>query len=428
LVARLSADGGHLNARIDRWWQLRYSPAHAITLQDAEEGLLERLTAAVRLRLAADVPVGALLSGGTDSSVVVALMSRLSGTRVKTFAIGFNEREYNELPFARAVAQRYSTEHHEFIVRPDLLNILPTLVRHYGEPYADSSAIPTYYVAQMARQHVTVVLNGDGGDECLAGYERYLGSVIAERYRVLPAVFRSQVIERGARLLPSGGSRVSLTGQIRRFVEVAAWPWSRRYVRWMTYFDHARRRELYTGSGLQEMAGSRAESWLTALVSGYSEAYGRTVNALLATDVESYLPNDLLVKMDIASMANSLEARSPFLDHEVVEYCATLPSRYKIRGRTLKYLLRRIALRVVPSGNVRRRKMGFGVPVGDWMRTESRPFLEDTLLGPQARRRGLFQPAAIQRLLNEHHSRVQDHGQRLWALLWLELWFREFID
>jgi asparagine synthase (glutamine-hydrolysing) len=428
LVAQLSDEGRRLSVRTERWWKLHYEPERSLSLQDAEEGLIDKLTTAVRLRMRADVPVGALLSGGADSSVIVALMSRVSTKRVKTFTVGFGEHAYSELPFARAVARQYNTDHHETIVRSNVFEILPRLVRHYGEPFADSSAVPTYCVAQMTRQHVTVALNGDGGDECFAGYDRYLGSAIAEGYCLLPRAIRTQVIERLANLLPRGELPASRLCQARRFLEIAGWEWSPRYVRLMTYFNHERKRELYTGGLLQQIDEKRAETWLTELVSGHTATHGRTVNALLATDVDSYLPNDLLVKMDIATMAHSLEARSPFLDQEVMEYCARLPLKYKINWGTLKYLLRRVALDLAPADNIRRRKKGFSMPVREWIRSEQKGFVEDTLLGGRARKRGIFRHETVQRLLREHTAGLQDHSQRLWALLWLELWFREFID
>jgi asparagine synthase (glutamine-hydrolysing) len=428
LLAKLSEGRSILSVRVAPWWRLRYDSERVMSDEDAAEGLLSLLKDAVRVRLTADVPVGVLLSGGTDSSIVTALASRLHSGRIKTFSIGFAEQEYNELPFARAVAERYSTDHHELIVRPRLLDVLPALVRHYGEPYADSSAVPTYYVTQMAGQHVTVVLNGDGGDECLAGYDRYLGSAVAEQYCALPQGVRSRIIEPAARWLPESASRFFRLRQVRRFLEVAGWPWTERYVHWMSYFALSQRQQLYGKEMLCQLNGHCAESWLADLVSRHTGTHGRTVNALLATDLDSYLPNDLLVKMDIAAMANSVEGRSPFLDHKVVEYCARLPVRCKIRGATRKYLLRKIASDLVPRPNIQRRKMGFGIPLGEWMRSEHKGFLEDVLLGCHARRRGLFQPEGVRRLLNEHITGIQNHAQRLWALVWLELWFRTFID
>lgn len=427
LVAQLGAGGsGPLSLATQPYWSLPYTPKLQLSEADAVEGLLEVLTEAVRLRMIADVPVGALLSGGTDSSVVVALMSQMSSRPVRTFSIGFEEHAFNELPFARMVARRYGTEHHELIVRPQLLDILPTLVRHYGEPFADSSAVPTYYVAQLTRQHVTVALNGDGGDESLGGYERYLGSSLAERYRGLPALLRQGVIEPAARLLPQGLSRWSRLRQAQRFVAAAGEPRAPRYRRWMSYFTAADKQQLYSAA-FQTTLGA-GEDWLLEVLESHNHGSLEALDTLLATDVTSYLPNDLLVKMDIASMAHSLEARSPFLDHKVMEFCARLPVDLKIRGANQKYLLKKLAARLLPPAVFERRKMGFGVPVGRWMRQQHRGFVEATLLSPKALGRGYFRADRLRRLVAEHMTGGQDHAPQLWSLLWLELWHQSFID
>jgi asparagine synthase (glutamine-hydrolysing) len=429
LVLELGDDGSGVRAqRVERYWSLDYLPKLDITEQETGEQLLEILTEAVRLRMIADVPLGALLSGGIDSSLVVALMSRLSDRPVKTFSIGFEDKAFNELPYARLVAQRYGTDHHELVVRPNALEILPTLVRHYGEPYADSSAVPSYYVAQLTRQHVTVALNGDGGDESFAGYERYYASGLAEGYRRIPPPIRTGVIERIAALIPDSLPSRNRLGQAKRFLKAAGQPVGRRYLQWVSFFTPELKDELYAPGQRLSLNGHDAGAWLQGLI---ESAVGRGVHsldALLSTDVASYLPYDLLVKMDIATMANSLEARSPFLDHEVMEFTARLPPRFKLRGMTSKYLLRKIGRQLLPSECLDRRKMGFGVPVGDWMRGELRPLLDDALLSPRASARGLFRPEAVHRLVNEHQSRAKDHTYRLWALLWLELWYREFLD
>lgn len=410
---------------IKRYWQLRYEPKETLSESEAVERLADGLTEAVRLRMIADVPLGALLSGGIDSSVVVAVMSGLSTRPVKTFSIGFEEQAFNELPYARLVAERYKTEHHELVVRPNAMEVLPTLVRHYGEPFADSSAVPSYYVAQMTRQHVTVALNGDGGDECFAGYERYLGTLLAEKYQRLPWLVRRGVIEPVASLIPGSLPRRSRLRQAKRFLEAASNSVADRYLSWVTYFSSKHKKNLYTEHFQRELAGHVAERWHRDM---FDAATGDTLDRVLAVDVKSYLPHDLLVKMDIATMANSLEARSPFLDHKVMEFAARLPRNLKVRGRTLKYLLRKYAERLLPPAAMNRRKMGFGVPVGEWMRGEMRPLLEDTLLSKRAIQRGYFQPDAIRRFIGEHVEGRHDHSFRLWSLLWLELWRREFLD
>jgi len=429
LTLKLGADGtGGPEVRIERYWRLAYEPKLRLREEEAAEGLLEVLTEAVRLRMVADVPLGALLSGGIDSSIVVALMSQLSDRPVKTFSIGFDEQEFDELSYARLVAERYATEHQEFVVRPNALDVLPTLVRHYGEPFADSSAIPTYYVAKLTREHVKVALNGDGGDECLAGYERYAGSEVADRYQRIPAAIRRLGIEPLSRLIPEGASRRSRLRQARRFLQVAGRPAPERYQRWVGYLPRQQRAGLYTPEFQAQLTGHQAEGWLLGIWEGVTREGLESLDRMLAVDVESYLPNDLLVKMDIATMANSLEARSPFLDHKVMEFCARLPCNYKLSGLTLKYLLKKAGARLLPPETRKRRKMGFGVPVAHWMRGELRPWVEDVLLSPRALKRGYFEPEALRQLVWAHLDGRQEQSFELWALLWLELWHREFID
>jgi asparagine synthase (glutamine-hydrolysing) len=429
LTLELPEEGtGTAETRVECYWRLRYTPKLDLSEDEAAEGLLEVLTEAVRLRLIADVPLGALLSGGVDSSMMVALMSRLSDRPVKTFSIGFDEKGFNELPYARLVARRYDTDHHELIVRARALDILPTLIRHYGEPFADSSAVPSYYVAQLTRQHVTVALNGDGGDECFAGYERYLGSGLAERYQRIPRPVRAGMIEPLAALIPATLPRRNRLSQAKRFLQVAAFPAARRYLRWVTYVTPEQKQGLYTADFQSQLDRGEEGAWLLDQFADVRREGCNHLDSLLATDVRSYLPYDLLVKMDIATMARSLEARSPFLDHKVMEFAARLPCRYKLRGTTLKYLLKKVARKLLPAQNLDRRKMGFGIPVGNWMRGELRPLLDDVLLSSKALARGYFRPEAVQHLVSENAQGPHDHSHQLWALLWLELWHREFLD
>jgi asparagine synthase (glutamine-hydrolysing) len=428
LTVDLGDESTEIRPRIERYWQLAYAPKLELSEDDAAAALIESLTEAVRLRLVTDVPLGALLSGGVDSSLIVALMSRLSDQPVKTFSVGFDEQSFNELPHARRVARHCGTIHQELVVRPDALEILPTLVRHYGEPLADSSIIPTFHVARLTREHVTVALNGDGGDECFAGYERYLGDRMAEWYGRIPPKLRARVIEPCARLIPESLPAGHRLGQAKRFLGAASQPWQHRYVRWVSYFPHEAKDELYSADFSMHLGCYDAAAWLTERL----EALGRTglssSDSLLAADVGSYLPEDLLVKMDIASMANSLESRSPLLDHRFMEFAARLPGKFKIRGTNLKYLLKKVAAPLLPPGMLNRRKMGLGVPVGSWLRSQLRPLIDDVLLSPRAMSRGYFRPDAIRNMVREHANHERDHASRLWALLWLELWHREFLD
>jgi asparagine synthase (glutamine-hydrolysing) len=412
-----------LQTHVERYWSLEYQPKLDLSEAEAANTLREKLIEAVRLRMISDVPLGAFLSGGIDSSIVVGLMAELSDQPVKTFSIGFQEAAYNELEHARRIADKWGTDHHEFVVEPDALAILPLLVRHYGEPFADSSAVPTFYVSKMTRAHVTVALNGDGGDESFAGYERYLGNRIAERVNSLPgSVWSANAV---SRLLPDTLNSRSRIRQAKRFLSVATQPMAKRYGRWVTFFDELGKQELCTQDFRAQLNG-RPSDWMQSLFETADQL--DPVDAAMSVDVRSYLPYDLLVKVDITSMANGLEARSPFLDHEVMEFAARLPVAMKLNGRRSKYLLKKAFSDLLPAENVNRRKMGFGVPVGEWFRNSLRPLLEDSLLSDQFERRGNFHAQKIRSLVSQHLERQADHSSQLWNLLMLELWHREFID
>lgn len=412
--------------KIDRYWQPDFSKKLKIDEEEAGERTIEILRESVRLRMISEVPLGAFLSGGIDSSTIVALMSEESGQPVKTFSIGFEEQDYSELHHARRVAEHVGTDHHEFIVRPDAMEVLPTLVEHYGEPYADSSAIPTYYVARETRRHVTVALNGDGGDECFAGYERYAAMRLAERYHRLPGLLRGPLLEQALNLLPSSETRRSRLRDLKRFLRAASLPKIERYLRWVSVFDTENKRELYSDDFLQQTAQLHASSFLQPW---FASANGKgIVDASLLADTMTYLPNDLLVKVDIASMAVSLEARSPFLDHHVLEFAASLPEELKLRGLTTKYLLKRVLKRLLPEEILKRPKMGFGVPISYWLRNEMNRFLRETILSERALKRGFFKPEVLRRLVELHTRGERDYAPQLWTLLMLELWFERFID
>jgi asparagine synthase (glutamine-hydrolysing) len=412
--------------RIERYWQPDFSHKLDISEQEAGERAIDILREAVRVRLMSEVPLGAFLSGGIDSSTVVALMSQESSVPVKTFSIGFEEQDFSELHHARRVAEHVGADHHEFIVRPDAMEVLPLLVEHYGEPYADSSAIPTYYVARETRKHVTVALNGDGGDETFAGYERYAAMRLAERYHRLPVLLRESVIKQAVSLLPSSETRRSRVRDAKRFLTAASLPKVERYLRWVSVFDTEHKRSIYSEDFQHAtngaLSGKLLEPWFER-----SNGSG-IVDAALLTDIMTYLPNDLLVKVDIATMAVSLEARSPFLDHHVIEFAASLPEKMKLRGLTTKYLLKRVLTRLLPAENLNRRKMGFGVPIGHWFRSSLEPFLRDTLLSEKSLSRGLFKSGAIKQLVELHTRSERDYSHQLWTLLMLELWFQRFID
>ena len=416
--------GGQIETH--RYWQPDFSKKIKITESEAIEETTRILRESTRLRMISEVPLGAFLSGGVDSSAVVALMAQESEQPVKTFSIGFEEEDFSELKYAKRVAEHVGAEYHEFIVRPNALEVLPTLVEHYGEPYADSSAIPTYYVSKETRRHVTVALNGDGGDESFAGYERYTAMRIAEAYNRVPAALRKIFVEAPVNLLPTSELKRSRFRDAKRFLQAANLPRTERYFRWMSTFNRDAKTELYAPDFAAAVAGQNASGLLDKW---FATANGTgTLDATLLTDQMTYLPNDLLVKVDIASMANSLEARSPFLDHKLIEFAASLPERLKMRGFETKSLLKTVAARLVPKEVVYRRKMGFGVPVGRWFRGEMKDFVRSVLLSEKSLKRGIVRKEILERYVNEHTSGARDHAFQLWTLLMLELWFQRFID
>ncbi|HET6979237.1 MAG TPA: asparagine synthase (glutamine-hydrolyzing) [Pyrinomonadaceae bacterium] len=414
------------NVELGRYWQPDFTKKLDISEEEAGERTIEILRDAVKCRLMSEVPLGAFLSGGIDSSAVVALMSQESSERVKTFSIGFEEQDFSELHHARRVAEHVGADHHEFIVRPDAVEILPTLVDHYGEPYADSSAVPTYYVARETRKHVTVALNGDGGDESFAGYERYIAMGLTEKYRKIPSFLRESMIREAVNMLPTDPTKKSKIKSAQRLLAVVARPKAGRYMHWMSTFNDELKEPLYTESFRQQTQGANAtgilEHW-------FKRANGiGVVDTMLLTDQMTYLPNDLLVKVDIATMAVSLEARSPFLDHHVIEFAASLPQNLKLRRLTGKYILKKVLQKLLPSENLNRRKMGFGVPIGHWFRGKMQPFLREVVLSEKALSRGLFKPEAVKQLVELHTRAERDYSHQLWTLLMLELWFNRFID
>lgn len=409
-----------------RYWLPDFSKKIKISETEAEEETLRILRESTQLRMISEVPLGAFLSGGVDSSAVVALMAQESEKPVKTFSIGFEEQDFSELKYAKRVAEHVGAEYHEFIVKPDAMEVLPMLVEHYGEPYGDSSAIPTYYVSRETRRYVTVALNGDGGDESFAGYERYAAMKAAETYYRLPNVLKKALIEVPINLLPTSEIKRSRIRDAKRFLEVASLPRTERYFRWMSTFNREAKKKFYTDEFSQEVSrrdpSQILEKW-------FAKANGSGIlDTALLTDQMTYLPNDLLVKVDIASMANSLEARSPFLDHKLMEFAASLPENIKARRFETKSFLKRIAARLVPKEVVYRRKMGFGIPMGKWLRGDMKDFLREVLLSEKSLTRGIVKREMVERYVREHINAERDHAFQIWTLLMLELWFQKFID
>jgi asparagine synthase (glutamine-hydrolysing) len=352
-------------------------------------------------------------------------MARIGGAPVRTFSIGFDEKEFDELPYARLVAQRYATDHHEFIVRPNATEIFPQLVWHYNEPFADASAIPTYYLSKLARSHVTVALNGDAGDENFSGYRRYVTPPPARRFDRLPPVVR-RAVNGLARIAPAPARSDSVMYRGRQWLRRLSDTPEGRYSRRVMIFDPDLRSEV-CDEGFVEATGGYAGPRFLLDAFDSSDA-GDFVDAQLDVDVNYYLSDCLLVKVDIATMAHGLEGRSPMLDHEFMEFAASLPSALKLHQGVTKYILKRAARDLVPADIIDRPKKGFGVPLDTWFRGELREMSGDLLLDGRLARRGYFRPGAVQRLLAEHWSGAAEWQNQLWTLLMLESWHRMFID
>jgi asparagine synthase (glutamine-hydrolysing) len=378
--------------------------------------LRELIAESVRLRLESDVPLGAFLSGGIDSSVVVAMMAR--EMKVKTFSIGFSDAGYDELRYARIAARHFGADHHEFVVTPDVCRLVEEIVWHHDEPFADVSSVPTYVVSKMAREHVTVALSGDGGDEVFGGYERYVVDLRRRRYERIPAFLRRALLRAG-RVLPQGAYG-------KRFLRNIALEPAARYVDSVTYFDHDARLNLFSEDARRALAGYDPAERFERI---YAAPASRSrLDRLLYLDSKTYLPGDILVKVDRMSMANSLETRAPLLDHRLIEFARTIPASLKLRGTETKYIFKRAAAGLIPDEIINRPKQGFDVPIRRWFNHELREMLDDTLNDRRARERGDFNHQAILAILDEHRRGMRDHARPLWSLLVLELWRRAFID
>ena len=412
--------------KTERYWSPDFSKKIKISEEDAIEETTRILRESTKLRMISEVPLGAFLSGGVDSSTIVALMAEASAQPVKTFSIGFEEQDFSELKYAKAVADAVGAEYNEFIVKPDAMEVLPILVEHYGEPYADPSAIPTYYVSKETRQYVTVALNGDGGDESFVGYERHVAMKFAELYRKLPNVLRNYVIEPSLTAIPAPNNFRNRFVRFQRFLRAASLPSEERYFLWLISIDPKTKDELYTEDFKNLTSDSNPIDFFAKYISN-SNGKG-IIDTVLLTDLMNYLPNDLLVKVDIASMANSLEARSPFLDHKLIEFAASLPENIKQQGTETKSLLKKVAARLVPKEAVYRQKMGFGVPLPHWLSNELQEFTREVLLSEKAFNRQMFNPQVVKRLIDEQKDKTKDNSWKIWTLLMLELWFQRFID
>jgi asparagine synthase (glutamine-hydrolysing) len=413
---------GRLHVR--RYWQPDFNREEDLPAREYAGRLRGLLRSSVELRLQSEAPLGAFLSGGVDSSIVVGLMRELTDAPVRTFSIGFSVPEYDETRYARLVARRFQTLHEEFRVEPHAMEILPRLVWHYDEPFADASAVPTWYVAQLTRQHVTVALTGDGGDELFAGYPRYLAVWLAAWFDRLPAWMRRLAAARIWQRVPASPRQKSLVRRWKRFVEVLGQSPQQRYLDWIAIFKEAQRAALYSDDFLASLPESDPREFLT---DAFAASRRRDpVTAASLADLTTYLPCDLMTKVDIASMAHGLECRQPFLDYRVVELAAAMPVGLKFHGGRGKRILREAFADLLPGPIRRRRKMGFGVPLDHWFRNELRDYAREVLFDSRALGRGYFRAEAVRRLWDDHQQGRFDHSARLWALFVLELWHRQW--
>lgn len=401
--------------RVERYWDVHFEPDDRLTEGACVERLRELIEESVRLHLLSDVPLGAFLSGGIDSSSVVATMARLTSGPVKTFSIGFTEEDYNELEHARRVAKEFGTDHYELILKPDILEIIEDLAWYLDEPFGDSSAIPTYMVSKMASEHVTVVLSGDGGDELFAGYDKYLVEANERRYRI-PTPLRT--------LLGAVGRRLYHGAKGRNFLCHFALSGWERYLDASTLFKHDGKKMLFRADVFNRI--SQNDPWRDHL-GHLAGANGDWLSALQYLDVQRYLPLDILTKVDRMSMAHSIEARVPLLDHKLVEFAATIPPELKLRQGTTKYIFKQAMRGILPDEIIDRPKQGFAIPLGRWFRGQLGSFVRDLLLSERSRQRGIFNTAYIKQLI-EWHEKGRPLDLQLWTLISFELWCRTFLD
>jgi len=417
----LTFNSGH--AQVEQYWDFPYQDSQIDPFQSEEECLDELralLDEAVRIRLESEVPLGAFLSGGVDSSTVVALMLRHATQPVKTFSIGFHEDSYNELKYARVAAQKFGTDHHEFIVTPDICAIVDDLVWHFDEPFADSSAIPTYMVSKLAREYVTVALSGDGGDEVFAGYTRYALDRKRSGFANLPRVVREGLMQPLGRNLPHRAWG-------KNFVHNVALDPIDRYIEDISAFTRLNKRSLYTRDFRAQLNGSEPAAQFREIAK--RSRRGDPLDPLLYLDSKTYLPGDILTKVDRMTMAVSLESRAPLLDQKLIEFvCTRIPASMKMKGLGTKHIFKRAVRDLVPAEILDRPKQGFGIPIDQWINRELRERVRGTLTESRTMNRGYVEPQYVNLLLDEHERGRRDHATELWTLFMLELWHRKFVD
>ena len=409
--------------RVERYWQVP-PPTESPQREDGElVGEIDRLLReSVRAHLLSDVPLGVFLSGGVDSSSVVALMREVTGSRIKTFSVGFPEKSFNELEQARLVARRFDTEHHELMMSPKAAEVVPQLAHFFDEPFGDSSALPVFYLSRFARQSVTVALSGDGGDEVFAGYETYAAYRWAEVYKRLPRLLSERLIPALVRRLPVSHRRLSFDYKAKRFVEGALLSPELGHFWWKHIFSEEAKQQLYREAGHNQQETFR-------IYQGYFDSHGgaAVLDRLLQVDLMVGLPDDMLYKVDRMSMAHSLEVRVPLLDHKIVEFMAALPHSVKLRGWQKKYLLKKTMAGKLPDPILHGKKKGFNVPIPSWLRRDLREIVHDTLAPQRLQESGLWHAPFVAQMIQEHEERRRDWSRNIWCLLIFQLWYDTYV-
>jgi asparagine synthase (glutamine-hydrolysing) len=429
-----------LELSISEYWDLVFKPDLAVSEEDWIQALEEKLFEAVRIRLASDVPLGAFLSGGTDSSSIVALMSRISSQPVQTFSVGFGDQTYDELPYARIVAAQFETQHHEYIVTPNAIEILPKLAWAFDEPFADPSALPTYYVSKMASEEVKVVLSGDGGDEGFAGYDWYSSYLRYQRYDFIAPSLVKRLLGFASKLLPFGmkgkGTLEHISqGSFDRYAGIVSYrfPFS---LETLFHQDLVKDIELSNQSiekanscmdpGLFSAVRPRECNFLRKYYDGFNGS--EELSRLQYVDTKTYLPEDILTKVDRASMLCSLETRAPLLDHELLELAARIPARFKYKKGTKKYIFKKMMRKSLPREILYRKKRGFDMPISNWFKKDFVEYSREILLSKRSRERGILNPRSVARLLETQKKYGRDLSTEIWALVFFENWCLNWLD
>jgi asparagine synthase (glutamine-hydrolysing) len=416
------------NIKIFKYWEVEYNIERNNSIEYFKETFLEKFRDAVKIRLISDVPLGALLSGGIDSSAIVAIMSEYSSKPVETFNIGYGEEGayYDEREYAEIVSKRFETSHHEFILKPDISKLVPEIIKYFDEPFADSSAIPNYYVSQMTKQYVTVALSGLGGDEIAGGYERYIGIILLKYYKKIPKHFREKVIAKLVSVLPDSKKGSRFVDRAKRFVNTGVLPVEEAYFNYISSFKSNQKESLYSEQLKNKLRMQKAKEIFDEYFSYHDNL--DILNRILFADIKMYLTDDLLTLTDRMSMAHSLEMRVPFIDYNLVEFMASVPPEMKIKGLTKKYLLKKAFKNILPEDILNRKKRGFTAPLSVWLRDELTSYLRSIISKEKILKTGLLRWEKIEIILNQHLSGKENYHSQIWALLIFLVWYSIYIE